>query len=126
MLISTGILMETFSSCATVAIYKTEIADNKIAVPVSLFAKTDLQIINAKNNKYDIALRKEKNGSYSALLLRCTHANNPLMKTGTGFTCSLHGSTFNKEGAVTKGPAEQSLTKYATQLVAEQIIISLQ
>lgn len=120
-----GAGMMTLSSCATVSVYKTSAGSNKISVPVSQFAKTDFQVVQAQGLFYNIALRKETDGSYTALLLRCTHADNQLMATGKGFKCNLHGSTFNQEGKVTKGPAERALVKYPTEVNNGNIIIHL-
>ena len=123
--VGAGMAIGSLSSCATLPIYKTSMADNKISVPVSLFAQSDFQIVQSKGFYYNIGLRKESNGTYSAFLLRCTHADNQLTPTGNGFTCSLHGSAFNKEGQVTKGPAERPLKKYQTETISDQIIIHL-
>jgi nitrite reductase/ring-hydroxylating ferredoxin subunit len=123
--IGAGMAIGSLSSCATLPVYKTTMADNKISVPVSLFAQSDFQIIQSKGLYYNIGLRKEPNGTYKAFLLRCTHADNQLTPTGNGFSCSLHGSAFNKEGQVTRGPAEQSLKKYQTEIISDQIIIHL-
>ncbi len=123
--VGAGMAIGSLSSCATLPIYKTSMADNKISVPVSLFAQSDFQIVQSKGFYYNIGLRKESNGTYSAFLLRCTHADNQLTPTGNGFTCSLHGSAFNKEGQVTKGPAERPLKKYQTEIISDQIIIHL-
>lgn len=118
-------MSELLTSCAQLPVYKTEITDNQISVPLSLFADKDLQIIRPKDFDYDIGLRKEQDGSYTALLLRCTHADNQLMPTGTGYLCNLHGSEFDKEGHVTKGPAERSLKQYRTEIASGNIIIHL-
>lgn len=115
----------SLSSCATLPVYKTTVANNKVTVPVSLFAQSDFQVIQPKDLFYNIGLRKEKDGTYTALLLRCTHADNQLISTGNGFKCNLHGSTFDKEGQVTQGPAERALKKYQTEIIADHIIIHL-
>src|SRR4051812_48156616 len=112
--ISAGWMLTELAACAHTPIYKTEVKDHKIAVPLTMFTDTDAQIISVKGLDYDLSVRKEKDGSYTALLMRCTHADNQLNSTGNGFVCTLHGSTFDKEGAVTQGPAEQHLKKYAT------------
>src|SRR6185312_2364372 len=112
MAMGAGLLVGSLSSCATIPVYKTTVDANKVTVPVSLFAQTDFQVIQPKDLFYNIALRKESNGTYTALLLRCTHADNQLMSTGNGFKCNLHGSSFDKEGHVTQGPAERPLKKY--------------
>jgi Rieske Fe-S protein len=113
------------SACAHLPMFKAELKDNKVAVPLSLFASGSLQIMSVKGVEYDIALRKEKDNSYTALLMRCTHADNQLASTGSGFVCSLHGSTFDEEGAVTQGPAEASMKRYPTSVTDTNIIITL-
>lgn len=125
MLAGAGLVFGSLISCASLPIYKTLMTENKISVPVSLFTQSDLHIVRTTNTEYDIALRKEKDATYTALLLRCTHADNQLTSTGNGFICSLHGSKFNSEGAVTKGPAEHSLKRYSTQIISDNIIITI-
>jgi Rieske Fe-S protein len=125
--VSAGMVIGSLSSCATLPAYKTTIADHKVIVPVDLFANSNFQLIQPKNLYYNIGLRKEADGTYTALLLRCTHADNQLVPSGNGngFTCNLHGSKFNQEGAVTNGPAERGLKRYPTQVVSNQIIINI-
>ncbi|MEP7197329.1 MAG: Rieske (2Fe-2S) protein [Saprospiraceae bacterium] len=125
LLSSAGFAIVELSSCANLPVYKTSIIESKVSIPVSLFVSSNLQIIRVKNLEYDIALRKENNDSYSALLMQCTHADNSLNSTGNGFNCNLHGSRFDQQGHVLKGPAAQSLKKYSTQIISDQIIISL-
>ena len=124
--VGSGMVISSLSSCGTaLPIYKTEIADSKIAVPTSLFDNGDFQLIQPKSMYYNIGLKKEKDGTYTALLLRCTHADNQLIVAGNGFKCTLHGSAFDNEGHVTNGPAEHPLKKYPTQLSSNQIIIHI-
>jgi Rieske Fe-S protein len=124
--IGSGMFIGSLSSCATaLPVYKTDVADNKITVPVSLFANSDFQLVQPKSLYYNIGLKKEKDGSYTALLLRCTHADNQLIPAGNGFKCTLHGSSFDNEGRVTMGPAERPLKKYQTQIISDQIIIHI-
>jgi len=95
-------------------------------VPVSLFAQSNFQLIQPQGMYYNIGLRKEDDGNYTALLLRCTHADNQLSLAGNNsYSCNLHGSQFDKEGHVTHGPAERDLKKYPTQIISNQIIIHL-
>lgn len=126
LLAGSGMLVGSLASCGSaLPVYKTAVADNKIAVPLDLFATSDFQIIQPKSMYYNIGLKKEKDGTYTALLLRCTHADNQLIPMGNGFKCTLHGSTFDNEGHVTQGPAERSLQKYVTKVESNQIIIHI-
>src|SRR5713101_9724578 len=85
-----GALTNVLSSCSPLPVYRTEIRDNTIVVPLSLFAENDFQIIRPGNFGYDIALRKLDSGSYLALLLRCTHADTHLNYNCNDFFCRLH------------------------------------
>jgi Rieske Fe-S protein len=124
--VGAGMVVSSLSSCGTaLPVYKTDVAANKIAVPVSLFDNSEFQLVQPKSMYYNIGLKKEKDGTYTALLLRCTHADNQLIPTGNGFKCTLHGSAFDKEGSVTNGPAERPLKKYPTEIISNQIIIHI-
>lgn len=125
MAVGAGMAITSLSSCASLPVYKTAISNQQIAVPVSLFAQNDFQIIQPEKFYYNIAVRKEQNGTYTALLLRCTHADNPLTPAGNGFKCNLHGSAFDKEGHVTTGPAERDLKRYPTEIINNNIIIHI-
>ena len=120
-----GLLAAELSSCSSAkySVYKTTVTNKNIEVPASLFAASSLQIIRPSGWYRDIALQKKEDGSYTALLLECTHQENALTVTGNGFHCSLHGSDFDRNGKVRKGPAEVSLTNYQTTIQANSIII---
>jgi len=105
--------------------FKTTVNNNRVEVPLSLFATSDLQIISPKNYEYEIAVRKNTDNTYEALLMRCTHQANQLIPTGNGFLCSLHGSQFDKTGMVKKGPAEKRLLQLATETNNTNLIIHI-
>lgn len=115
--------MSSLNSCTALPIYKTSIEDNKVKIPVSLFAENKVQIVRVQNSLYDIAVRKDDETRFTAILLRCTHADNALSATGKGFICNLHGSTFDSDGKVTKGPAEFALKKYKVELVGNEVLV---
>lgn len=120
-----GIIAGNLSSCATLPVYQTAVINQQVVVPESLFAQAALQIVQPKSFYYNIALKKEADGTYEALLLRCTHADNQLQTTANGFKCNLHGSMFNQEGQVVTGPAERPLHRYVTEVNNQHIIIHL-
>ncbi|WP_183560179.1 ubiquinol-cytochrome c reductase iron-sulfur subunit [Mucilaginibacter sp. SP1R1] len=124
--VGAGMVVGSLSSCSVLPTYKTSIANNKVTVPVALFTQGNFQLIQPKNLYYNIGLKKEADGTYTALLLKCTHADNQLTPAGnSGYKCTLHGSTFNMDGKVTAGPAERPLKKYTTEVISDQIIIHL-
>lgn len=121
-----GYLLSDLVGCSPAyKVLKAPVVNNTVTVPANLFAQSALQIVRPQGSYYDIAVEKKQDGSYNALLLQCTHQENQLNTTGNGYTCSLHGSTFDKEGKVTKGPAERPLERYRTEAIQDNIVIHL-
>lgn len=119
-------MADFLESCGTTAKgFKTTVADNKIEVPLSLFDTAPAQIISPRNYEYEIAVQKNADNTYKALLLRCTHHNNQLVPTGNGYYCSLHGSQYDKQGNVKKGPAETPLPQLSTEIISSNLIIHI-
>ncbi len=81
----------------------------KFSIPESEMAATDIKLVTIRNFDYDVFIKKENDNSYVALAMICTHAGHSLVKTGNKFYCSLHGSEFDIDGNVLKGPAEKNL-----------------
>jgi Rieske Fe-S protein len=114
------------ASCgAAFRVYKTSLDGNQVNVPLELFSKNTFQIVSPSKYGYEIAVQKNPDNSFRALLLRCTHQSNQLTPTGKGYLCTFHGSKFDKMGNVSKGPAEQPLKVLPTTTVGNQLIIYL-
>ena len=126
-LLGAGLIMGSslLESCATTgaALIKAKEVDGQIAIPIDSLIDKKVKIIRVSGHEYDIAVRQLEDGSYLALLLKCTHAGQPLTKTGNGFYCTLHGSQFSPEGIVKKGPAPKSLTHLKTEIFGTNLII---
>jgi len=50
-------------------------------------------------------------GSFTAISLVCTHLGCTLESKNEGFECPCHGSRFDTQGKVKRGPASQPLRK---------------
>ena len=121
-----AILLPALTGCSpTYQVFKTTVNNNQVAIPLSSFDKVNFQLVRPNGWLYDIAVQKKKDNTYSALLLRCTHKDNQLDPTGNGFHCSMHGSQFDAEGKVRKGPAERTLKQFTTSVVENNLIIHL-
>lgn len=106
-------------------IMKSEVVDNKMLVPIKSFDAKPFQIVSSKKYPFEIAVQKKDDGSYEALLLKCTHYDNQLQPTGNGYTCNFHGSKFDKDGKVLKGPAASPLTHLKVSQTSTEIYIHL-
>ena len=64
-----------------------------------------------------------RGGKFSAFSLSCTHLGCALKETGDGFSCPCHGSQFDAEGIVLKGPAEENLRQLRVELDKDQSLM---
>jgi Rieske Fe-S protein len=120
-----AMLLPNLTGCSpSYSVFSTEKKNNELQLPLTLFDKSPLQIVRVKGINYDIAVHKKEN-DFTALLLRCTHAENEVLPDRNGYSCSLHGSRFNESGKVIKGPAETSLKKYKTTISNNYLIITI-
>jgi cytochrome b6-f complex iron-sulfur subunit len=127
MALSSGFVMSAIlSSCKTpLGVIKTAAKDNIITIALTEFAKGDYKLIRVSNYNYDLAIQKKQDGTFETLVLECTHAGQPLTKTGNTYYCTLHGSQFSHEGKVMKGPADKDLTKLITTVNKDHLSILL-
>ena len=125
LLAASGYFLSELSACSpTYKVIKSDIVNDSVQMPLNTLTQSSFQFVRPKGWYYDIAVQK-KDDHYEALLLQCTHQNNQLVPTGNGFTCSLHGSQFNRDGIVTKGPAENPLKKFSTSVNQDLLTIHL-
>lgn len=120
-----AIILPELSSCVSTKVFKAVPVNNTVEMPLSLFAENTLNYVRIKGLYFDIAVQKHEDNTYTALLMRCTHQENQLTTTGNGYLCSLHGSMFDKEGNVKKGPADVPLQRFKTSVVGENVVIQL-
>jgi cytochrome b6-f complex iron-sulfur subunit len=64
-------------------------------------------------------------GSYTTLTTVCTHRGCEVDIQGPLLKCPCHGSTYDRDGRVLKGPAERPLARLATTMSAGVIEIDL-
>lgn len=126
LLAGAGYLLSELAACSPAySIIKTEIVNDEIQVPLASLSQSALQLVRPKGWLYDIAVQRKQDNTYEALLLQCTHQNNQLAPNGNGYTCDLHGSKFDKDGKVIKGPAEKPLKQYKTIINNDKLLIHL-
>lgn len=76
----------------------------------------------AEDPVYVLAL---DNNQFAALSPICTHRGCTVDIEGARLVCPCHGSTYDREGRVLKGPAERSLGRHEATLSGAQLIIRL-
>ena len=125
-IVGISILASALDSCTPLKYVSAEINDGKILIPTSNFIENSKVVIVKHNSlEYDIALVKGANNTYRAFELKCTHQDNALVATNSGFQCNLHGSTFTLDGKVNTAPATRPLKEYSTSLANEVVTITV-
>lgn len=125
--LGSGFIMSAFlQACKTpLSVVKTKSDHDKVTIPLADFAQGNYKLVRVSNYNYDLAVQKNADGTFMALVLKCTHAAQPLTRTGNGFYCTLHGSQFSKAGAVVKGPADKPMIELPVTVTNEAITIKL-
>ena len=69
-----------------------------------------------------VALIREGEAVY-ALSLVCTHLGCTVNVTPTELICPCHGSSFDRQGRVLKGPADRQLVRYRVEERGEFFVV---
>ena len=125
--LGSGFVMSALlAACKTpLGVVKTSAKDDFVTIPLTEFEHSDYKLVRVSNYNYDLAIQKLPDGSYQTLVLMCTHASQPLTKTGDNYYCTLHGSQFSHTGVVTKGPAERNMMQLPTKTINNNLSIKL-
>ncbi len=79
--------------------------------------------VRASGLEEEIALLRLGDGSLRALGTTCTHLGCQVRPGGEFLVCPCHGSTFDRQGAVVRGPAQRPLTSYPVAVSEDRITI---
>jgi nitrite reductase/ring-hydroxylating ferredoxin subunit len=123
-IVGISIVLPAIEGCAPLNYYSAGVSNGKINVPVASFVEeTNMVIVKDKSLNYQVAIIKQKDNSFRAFELKCTHQDNALIATKSSFVCSLHGSSYDLNGKVTNTPASTNLKEFPIEVVNETIQI---
>ena len=126
LLAGAGFLISDLAACSpSTKVLKLPITQDAVSLPILSFANEPMQIVRPEGWIYNIAVRQLSTDRYEAILMQCTHQQNQLLLNSNGFKCNLHGSQFNLEGQVVKGPAERSLKAFKTTINQSDLVVQL-
>lgn len=117
----------SLEACGSLPVVKVEPTEGArmVSLPLASIGPDGLAIVRSRALRNDILVVRKAEGTYDALLMRCTHQDQPLTATRSGLHCASHGSTFDLKGNVLAAPAERPLTRYPVTLAADQLNISI-
>lgn len=121
-----GLTLSQLTSCApALPTFKTSFKNNLIKVPAGSFVESNLLIVRDMQVDFDILLVKKSETEYNAIYMKCSHQANAVTATRTGLYCSSHGSAFDLDGNVTREPATAPLQRFKTEVIEQDIVITL-
>ena len=119
-------LLPTLQSCVSINTLQLEPINNSFQLPTTSFIENSkVVVIKHQSLAFPIAVVKVNPSSYRSFELKCTHQDNGLGVSNSGFFCSMHGSNFDLNGKVLTPPASRNLKEFTTQLSNDQIIVSI-
>jgi thiosulfate dehydrogenase [quinone] large subunit len=66
-----------------------------------------------------------ENGEFGARSPICTHRGCTVDVSGDRLVCPCHGSTYDRDGRVLKGPAQRALARYPVMRSGDQLVIEV-
>jgi len=117
---SSLLFLESCSSSSNVLTYDT----NTFSIPKSEFA-TMPNIVVKHKNAGRILVKQISDSEYESISLVCTHSGGKVEEVGDGLKCSLHGSTFDKNGKLLGGKAQKDLPVYPTSAEGDNVVVKV-
>lgn len=113
--------------CATVPIYRGTLSNGRVMVPQEeLDSRNDKNkafVVQVSELEYPIIIVQESSDKYHALSVQCTHQGCHVRPSRNSLTCPCHGSTYDLDGKVTRGPALAPLQRFDVENTAKGIAI---
>jgi len=121
--VSSGVVAATvIPGCAAMVATPVTPVNGEIRLAVRNYAQLEqpggflkLRPSGAGSPIYVLALEA---GAFSVVSSVCTHLQCTVNIDGASLVCPCHGSTYDREGRVLRGPAERPLTRYAAAMNA--------
>ena len=120
-----GISASMLTSCNTIKSATATAEGDQLRVALTAFGEGTQLLVRSSKTNFDILAHKRPDNTYGAILMECTHQQQPLTASGTSLYCSSHGSKFDLEGKVLIPPATKPLTKYAATVSGNDLLITL-
>jgi len=90
------------------------------SVPIAEIPRHGALVYNEKR----VAILRDETG-YRAIGLTCTHLGCTVAVTPGELVCPCHGSVFDRNGNVVRGPADKPLPGYAVEEKGDRLLVYL-
>ncbi|MEP7344190.1 MAG: Rieske (2Fe-2S) protein [Gemmatimonadaceae bacterium] len=127
--LTTTSLLPLLSACASLASHPVTPIDGRVRLALEAYPQlTDpggsvqLMPVGTDVPVYVLALGDRR---FAALSPICTHRGCTVQIRALNLVCPCHGSTYDREGRVVRGPAQRALTRYAVEVQGGDVLIDL-
>lgn len=116
------------AGCASMVTHPVPVAAGRIQLSLGQYpelAKPDGAVKLQPAGREDPIYVLAKDGEFVAVSPICTHRGCTVDVQGERLVCPCHGSTYDREGTVLKGPAQRALTRFRVSRAADTLTIEL-
>ena len=114
-------------ACATMAVRQVEPINGRLELPLiqypELTAPDGALRVRVPGDQNPIYVLATASQGFTALSPLCTHLGCTVDIQGASLVCPCHGSTYNREGAVVRGPAERPLRRYRATVGSDRVLV---
>ena len=118
----------TVSGCASLVTHPVPVTDGRVRLRLAdypdLTAQDGVIRIQPTGLEHPIYVLTA-GSSFQAVSPICTHRGCTVDVQGDRLVCPCHGSTYDRAGAVLKGPAQRALTRFPVERAGDALVIQV-
>jgi Rieske Fe-S protein len=116
-----------FAACASVLVRQVPLTNGRVELPLTQYPELNeagaaLQIL-PEGESQPLLVLVGVDGTHTVLSTECTHRSCTVEAQTDRIVCPCHGSTYDRKGAVLRGPAERPLRRYRSQLTSDGVLL---
>jgi cytochrome b6-f complex iron-sulfur subunit len=117
------------SGCASVVSRPVTAVDGRISLSLAdypeLRERNGSAMIQPQGMTDPLYVLNTGDRAYTVLSPICTHRGCTVEVAGTRLECPCHGSQYDRDGRVLRGPAERALTRFAATVQGDRLVIEV-
>lgn len=116
------------AGCVSMVTHPVPVTGGRVRIPLAQYpelSKPDGAIKVLPNGATDPIYVLAGAAGFTAVSPICTHRGCTVDVSGARLVCPCHGSTYDREGRVLKGPAQRSLQRYAIARDGDALVLEL-
>ncbi len=117
------------SGCVAMVTHPVPVSAGRVRISLSTFPELGtpagaIKVLPA-GHEHPIYVLASPGGTFRAVSPICTHRGCTVDVQGERLVCPCHGSTYDRDGRVLKGPAQRALTTYPVARSGDDLVIEV-